>query len=153
MFKSRKNYDSKFKAKPALEAVMGEKTISRLSLDYGVPPNQIGMWKKKLFAGLPIIFDNKSTGDRWRLLGSDAIDFEISRIPDSYRQLKLKIILTIVYNKIKVDKEIVNRTRDVVDIGFKPFDAMHIACAEFAKADVFLIGIYLRHSPVIFIIP
>ena len=63
MFKNRKNYDSKFKAKLALEAVMGEKTISQLSSDYGVHPSQIGMWKKKLLADLPIIFDNKSTGD------------------------------------------------------------------------------------------
>ncbi len=54
---------------------------------------------------------------RWRLLGSDVIDFEISRIPDSYRQLKLKIILIIVHNEIKVDKEIVTRTRDIIDIG------------------------------------
>jgi putative transposase len=46
VFKNRKNYDSKFKAKPALEAVIGEKTISQLSSDYGVHPNQIGMWKK-----------------------------------------------------------------------------------------------------------
>ena len=40
-----------------------KKTIAQLSSDYGVHPNQIGMCKKKLLAGLPLIFDNKSTGD------------------------------------------------------------------------------------------
>ncbi len=30
------------------------------------------------------------------------------------------------------------RAKEITETGFKPFDAMHIACAEFADADIFL---------------
>ena len=55
----RKRYDSNFKAKVALEAVKGEKTIAELSSEYGVHANQISMWKKKLLSELPDLFSDK----------------------------------------------------------------------------------------------
>lgn len=42
----RKKHNGAFKAKVALEAVKGEKTISELSSEYGIHPNQIRRWKK-----------------------------------------------------------------------------------------------------------
>ena len=37
----RRKHDAAFKAKVAFEAVKGEKTMSQLSSEYGVHPNQI----------------------------------------------------------------------------------------------------------------
>jgi transposase-like protein len=59
MGKTRKAHDSAVKAKVALEAVKGEKTIAQLASEYGVHPNQIGQWKKKLLKELPGIFSDK----------------------------------------------------------------------------------------------
>lgn len=55
----RKKHDAAFKAKVALEAVRGEKTIAQLSSEYGVHPNQIGQWRKRLLEELPEIFSGK----------------------------------------------------------------------------------------------
>ena len=55
----RKKYDAALKAKIALEAVRGDKTIREISSTYGVHPNQIMKWKKQLLAELPSIFNNK----------------------------------------------------------------------------------------------
>ena len=56
---SRKRHDAAFRAKVALEAVRGEKTIAQLSSEYGVHSNQIRQWRKKLLEGLPSIFSDR----------------------------------------------------------------------------------------------
>ena len=55
----RKNYSGEFKAKVAIEALKGERTLSELSSKYEVHPNQIRLWKTKLMESLPEIFSNK----------------------------------------------------------------------------------------------
>lgn len=55
----RKNHDGAFKAKVALEAIKGEKTMAQISSEYGVHVNQIGQCKKQLLAGLPSLFSDK----------------------------------------------------------------------------------------------
>jgi len=59
MRKIRKNHDAAYKAKVALEAVKGEKTIAQLSSKYEAHPNQIGQWKKRLLEELPTLFSDK----------------------------------------------------------------------------------------------
>ena len=55
----RKNHDSAFKAKVALEAVKEERTLAELSSTYGVHANQIGQWRKKLLTDLPTLFSDR----------------------------------------------------------------------------------------------
>jgi len=55
----RKSHSAAFKAKVALEAIKQEKTASQLSGQYGVHPNQIRVWKKKVMEELPRIFSRK----------------------------------------------------------------------------------------------
>lgn len=55
----RRQHSSAFKAKVALEAVKGEKSIAQLSSEFGVHPNQIRQWKKQLLQELPGIFSKK----------------------------------------------------------------------------------------------
>jgi len=55
----RRNYDSAFKAKVALEAIKREKTIAQISSEFAVHPNQIRQWRKQLIEELPGIFSDK----------------------------------------------------------------------------------------------
>lgn len=59
MGKIRRNHSAAFKAKVALEAVKKEKTVSQLSSEFGVHPNQIAHWRKQLLDQLPDIFSRK----------------------------------------------------------------------------------------------
>jgi len=59
MSRKRKSFSNQFKAKVAVEAVKGFKTMSELSKEYQVHPNLIGNWKKQLIERLPDVFDNK----------------------------------------------------------------------------------------------
>lgn len=59
MVGTRRRHTGAFKAKVALEALRGEKTIAELSSEYGVHSNQIRQWKKKLVKELPAIFSDR----------------------------------------------------------------------------------------------
>ena len=48
MGSKRKRYDASFKAKVALEAINGERTISEIASKTGVHPNHISKWKKQV---------------------------------------------------------------------------------------------------------
>ncbi len=55
--RKRRNHDAGFKARVALEAVKGERTVSELAADYGVHPTMIHQWKKALLEGAADIFE------------------------------------------------------------------------------------------------
>jgi transposase-like protein len=55
----RKNFSSQFKAKVALEAIKGYKSLNELAREYQVHPNAIGNWKKEVLENLPELFDKK----------------------------------------------------------------------------------------------
>lgn len=44
----RKTFEAAFKARVALEALRGEKTLAQISSEYAVHPNQVGQWKQEL---------------------------------------------------------------------------------------------------------
>ena len=52
----RKKHSNELKARIALDAIRGQKTMSELASEYGVHANQIGRWKKQLLEAAPDIF-------------------------------------------------------------------------------------------------
>lgn len=56
----KKTFDSKFKARVALDALKGEKTIAQLSSEYEVHATQISKWKQILQKGVAKVFSEKT---------------------------------------------------------------------------------------------
>ena len=54
--RKRRNHSSAFKAKVALAALKGERTLAELAEQLDVHPNQIQDWKKRLFEGAEDVF-------------------------------------------------------------------------------------------------
>ena len=69
----RKRHDTTFKARVALEALKGQKTIQQIATEYEVHPVQVSDWKKTLLARLTEAFEGKNGGR-----GGDG-DFESER--------------------------------------------------------------------------
>jgi len=59
----RRNHTPAFKAKVALAAVKGEKTLAELAQQFDIHPNQITQWKSQLLDGAAGLFGSESRGD------------------------------------------------------------------------------------------
>lgn len=54
----RRKFTPEFKAKVALEALRGDKTIQEIASRYQVHPNQVSIWKRQAMDGLGEVFSN-----------------------------------------------------------------------------------------------
>lgn len=52
----RKKHSAEFKAKIALEAIKGLKTINEIASEAEVHPTQVTLWKKQLLEEIPSLF-------------------------------------------------------------------------------------------------
>ncbi len=59
MKNKRRNHCALFKAKVALEAAKGNKTMAELASEFGVHPSQITQWKKQLLESMQDIFSRR----------------------------------------------------------------------------------------------
>ena len=81
----RKSYSSSFKARVALEAIKGERSLSELASKYEVHPNQIRQWKKTRRAGMEDVFS-----DRRRRKARDNAD-EKAKLYEEIGRLKVEL--------------------------------------------------------------
>ena len=58
MSNKRKQYSPAFKAKVALDAVRGEKTVSELASGYSLHPTVINTWKRQRLEGASDLFES-----------------------------------------------------------------------------------------------
>lgn len=54
----RRNHSPAFKAKVAIAAIKGERTIAQIAEQFDVHPNQVTTWKAQLEGGASDVFDN-----------------------------------------------------------------------------------------------
>ena len=52
----RRNHTPAFKAKVALAAIKGDRTVAQLAEQFDVHPNQVTAWKAQLEGGAPKVF-------------------------------------------------------------------------------------------------
>ena len=59
MTKQRKQYSADFKARVAIAAIKGDKTVNEIASTYSVHPNQVMTWKKQALSSIPDAFSSK----------------------------------------------------------------------------------------------
>ena len=59
----RRNHSPAFKAKVALAAIKGEKTLADLAQQFDVHPNQITQWRNQLLDGAAGVFGSEAKSE------------------------------------------------------------------------------------------
>jgi len=59
----RRNHGAEFKARVALAAIRGDKTLSELSEQFEVHPTQVGEWKRQLLERAGEVFSGPSRNE------------------------------------------------------------------------------------------
>ena len=81
---------------------------------------------------------SKCMSGEWQLLSSEVLDIEIENTPDKWKKSKVYELYKLADGKIILNDTIVKRASEIQISGIKSFDSLHLASAEYSKADVFL---------------
>ena len=62
--RTRRRFTGEFKARVALEALRGDKTVQEIATRHQVHPNQVSTWKRQAVEGMEAIFSNGAERER-----------------------------------------------------------------------------------------
>jgi putative transposase len=88
----RKTHSTAFKAKVALEAAKGAKTVAQICSEFGVVTSCVMNWKKQLLDGVPGIFEGKKVVSKSQDELLDPLLREIGRLQVENGYLKKKCL-------------------------------------------------------------
>ena len=92
----------------------------------------------RLEAEAVLLIYRKCRIGEWQLVSSEVVDLEIAKTQNQQRLRQLQMAVSIPRTQVRLDAAIQQRTIALNQLGFKPFDAAHLASAESGGADVFL---------------
>ena len=113
----------------------------RLYLDmcvYNRPFDDQGQPRIMLEAQIFIMLLSMISEDRFDLINSFGLEYENSKNPNIENMLKISDLLGYSTDYISCDEGILDRSLELEKYGLMGMDAVHIACAEKAKADFFV---------------
>jgi predicted nucleic acid-binding protein len=71
----------------------------------------------------------------YELVSSDALEYEAGRNPHPDRKAYARDVLSHAQRSVELSSEVEERARTYNEVGLKPLDALHLACAVEAGAD------------------
>jgi predicted nucleic acid-binding protein len=75
---------------------------------------------------------------KWTLVNSDALQFDLGKNSDLFKKEQLEAILSIATNYLQTNDIIESLASDLVKLGFKLYDALHLAFSQTYNLDIFL---------------
>lgn len=76
--------------------------------------------------------------EEWQWISSEVVQFEIQQTPNPERRYQVQLLTRHASQVVKVDEAIIQRADTLQHLGFKTYDAIHLACAESVNASIFL---------------
>ena len=88
-------------------------------------------------AAITFVFERIDAGV-WEQVSSEMARIEIDAITDVDRRTRVRVLLPELGCIMKLELAVFQRAEDLVAMGFKAADAVHLAAAEGARADILL---------------
>lgn len=92
----------------------------------------------KLEAEAMIFILEQCQQQKWTLVNSDTIEFEMAKNSDSFKKEQLEAILSIATRYLDTNDIIETLATHLIEQGFKLYDAFHLAFTQTYHLDVFL---------------
>ena len=83
--RKRRKFSSAFKAREALEALRGVKTVNQIAAEHEIHPVQVSQWKKELSERVPELFEKPRKAD------ADREQCEAERLERKVGQLTMEV--------------------------------------------------------------
>jgi predicted nucleic acid-binding protein len=80
---------------------------------------------------------DRCDGD-WAFFKSDVLFDEISMLTNVLKKQKILLLYQAASLYVELTEEMTARAKELECMGIKPYDALHVASAEYGKADIFL---------------
>ena len=74
----------------------------------------------------------------WQWLRSAVVEEEVNKTPSSERRARVRNMLSGVHGTVALTDVAIARAQELKAMGFRTYDALHLACAEQAMVDIFL---------------
>ena len=84
---TRRNHSAEFKARVALDAIKGIKTVQEIAADNQVHPTQVTQWKSQMLAGASEVFDQ----GRGRKMEQEMAEVDKERLERKIGQLVVEV--------------------------------------------------------------
>ena len=80
---------------------------------------------------------NYCQSGQWELVNSTVLESEIAQISNPLKKEQVEQFLLLAKHQMLVTPEIIKKAKELITLGIKNFDALHLACAE-NNVDIFL---------------
>ena len=74
----------------------------------------------------------------WQWLSSAVVEEEVNNTPSSERRSRVRNMLSGAHGMVALTDVAIARGQELKALGFRTYDALHLACAEQATVDIFL---------------
>lgn len=102
------------------------------------PLDDLSVGRNKLEAEAVMEILRRVQNEVWELVGSQVVDAELSLIPSPERRIKAMELAQLRSSRIDAGQGERSRAVELLSLGLRYMDALHVACAESSQCDVFL---------------
>lgn len=94
--------------------------------------------KVKLESEAVLLILRAISGNCYDLISSEVLELENEKNPDRDQSAEISGLLSLSKSRVVIGSKEMARAEELVSKGFRTYDALHVACAESARADYFL---------------